>query len=367
MTFPDASFTRRTLLAVLFLAFGLEAAATPRVPDLLDLPAQASPRALHGLQLAVTRAGDRLVAVGERGSVLLSDDHGRQWRQASHVPVSVALTDVHFASATHGWAVGHSGVVLASDDGGETWQRQLDGRQVAELIVEDARHRAAAGEPGAEAALRSAEYLVGDGPDKPLLGVRFADERHGYVVGAYGLALRTEDGGRTWQSLVGVLPNPRGKHLYQVRLDGERVLVAGEQGALLASYDGGTRFEALQPPYAGTFFGALDLPGRALLAYGLRGNAWRLGDDGQWQRVALGQAGTVTAGCRLRDGAWLLVEEGGRLLRSEDGGRHFTALALPGATGLTGVVEAADGALVLSGMRGLSRIEPQALLAGVQP
>src|SRR5690606_9884464 len=109
-----------------------------------------SARAQHSLQLAVSRAGNRLVAVGERGVVLLSDDDGRNWHQAENVPVSVTLTDVHFVSATHGWAVGHSGVVLHSADGGETWQRQLDGNQAAKIILEDARQRAAAGEAGAE-------------------------------------------------------------------------------------------------------------------------------------------------------------------------------------------------------------------------
>ena len=257
---------RRTTLAVAMLSLAClagpsHAAGGPTVPDLLDLPARESARAQHSLQLAVTRAGDRLVAVGERGSVLLSDDGGRAWRQARSVPVSVALTDVHFASASDGWAVGHSGVVLHSGDGGETWQRQLDGRQAAQAILDDARRRADAGEEGAAAAVRSAEFLVSDGPDKPFLGVRFADAQHGYVVGAYGLALSTADGGKSWQSLVGRIPNPRGKHLYQVQIDGEHVLVAGEQGALLRSVDGGAHFAEVVTPYAGTFFGALELDG----------------------------------------------------------------------------------------------------------
>ena len=363
---------RRTTLAVAMLSLAClagpsHAAGGPTVPDLLDLPARESARAQHSLQLAVTRAGDRLVAVGERGSVLLSDDGGRAWRQARSVPVSVALTDVHFASASDGWAVGHSGVVLHSGDGGETWQRQLDGRQAAQAILDDARRRADAGEEGAAAAVRSAEFLVSDGPDKPFLGVRFADAQHGYVVGAYGLALSTADGGKSWQSLVGRIPNPRGKHLYQVQLDGEHVLVAGEQGALLRSVDGGAHFAEVVTPYAGTFFGALELDGDTLLAYGLRGNAWRSGDGGaSWQRVDLGQPVTLSAARRLQDGSLLLADEGGRLLQSRDGARSFAALALQPGTGLTGIAEAADGALVLSSSRGLNRVEPQALVSRVQ-
>lgn len=361
---------RRSALAVAMLSMTClsavaQAAGPATVPDLLDLPARESARALHSLQLAVTRAGNRLVAVGERGTVLLSDDAGRSWRQSTSVPVSVALTDVHFVSATHGWAVGHSGVVLASADGGETWQRQLDGNQAALIIRDDAKRRADAGEEGAAAALRSAEYLVADGPDKPFLGVRFRDELRGYVVGAYGIALQTVDGGKSWQSLVGQIPNPRGKHLYQIQIDGSSLLIAGEQGALLRSVDGGASFAEIRTPYSGTFFGALELGGDALLAFGLRGNAWRSEDGGaSWQQVRLGQPVTVSAGRRLQDGSVLLADESGRLLRSTDGARSFVALAVQPGTGLTGIAEAADGALILSSARGLSRVEPDALASG---
>lgn len=338
------------------------------VPDLLDLPALQSKRAQQSLQLAVVRAGERLVAVGERGIVQLSDDDGHTWRQASSVPVSVALTDVDFVSASHGWAVGHSGVVLHSADAGETWVRQLDGNQAAQIILEDARQRAAAGESGAEKALRSAEFLVKDGPDKPFLDVAFLSESQGYVVGAYGLALETRDAGKTWQSLVGRIPNPRGKHLYQVLVKDRKLLICGEQGALFSSADEGGSFAEVLTPYGGTFFGALNLDAKGLLAYGLRGNAWRSLDGGaSWQKSEVGQPVTLSAGLRLKDGSVLLADESGRLLRSTDNAQRFTALPVQPGTGITGIVEAADGALILSGSRGMSRIELDAIDLGVKP
>ena len=136
------------LLAAAFLGGATSAIAAP-VSDLLDLPAAANARATRSLQLAVTRAGNRLVAVGERATVLISDDDGRTWRQAKRVPVGVALTDVHFPTPELGWAVGHSGVVLHSEDGGETWMRQLDGKLAAQVVVDDARLHAGEGEQGA--------------------------------------------------------------------------------------------------------------------------------------------------------------------------------------------------------------------------
>ena len=109
--------------------------------------------------------GGGLVAVGQRGHVLLSSDGGQSWRQRL-TPTRATLTAVHFADAQHGWAVGHDEVILRTTDGGETWSR--------------------------------AHFA----PDKeqPLLAVCFADAQTGLAVGAYSTVYRSADGGATWVS-----------------------------------------------------------------------------------------------------------------------------------------------------------------------
>ena len=82
-------------------------------PAVLERSALPSAKAERAVLLGLARAGQRLVAVGERGIVLLSDDNGQRWRQAQ-VPVSVSLTAVQFVDDRRGWAVGHLGVVLHS-------------------------------------------------------------------------------------------------------------------------------------------------------------------------------------------------------------------------------------------------------------
>ena len=110
--------------------------------DVLDTPALKSPLAQRALINGLARSGERLVAVGQRGHVLLSDDQGKSWRQAE-VPVSSDLVAVAFPSADQGWAVGHDGVVLRSTDAGATWTRALDGRQAGALMVEHYKREAA--------------------------------------------------------------------------------------------------------------------------------------------------------------------------------------------------------------------------------
>ena len=101
---------------------------------MLDTPAQKSPLAPRGSLTGLARAGKRVVAVGQRGHVLLSDDAGKTWQQAD-VPVSADLVAVSFPNAETGWAVGHDGVVLHSTDAGRTWARQLDGRTLGDVLV----------------------------------------------------------------------------------------------------------------------------------------------------------------------------------------------------------------------------------------
>ncbi len=347
-------------LTVILSLFSIPVFATDQlqqVPDLLSAASYKNNRALNSLQLAVGNAGKRLVSVGERGIVLLSDDNGHSWRQAEYVPVSVALTDVSFVSEKLGWASGHSGVVLHTDDGGENWGKQIDGKQVAQVIYDEAIARLNAGDESAKPEVKNAEYLLKEGADKPFLSIKFSDQNAGWVIGAYGIAITTEDGGKSWQSLAGRIPNPGGKHLYQFTQKQNLLIISGEQGALFTSRDGGQTFNKIETPYPGTFFGSIGLDDGEILAYGLRGNVWRSYDQAsRWQKVELGQAVTITSGARQSDGNIVLTDESGRIFRSNAKGCKFVALDVPPVAGLTGITEAMDGSVILTSSRGSRRI-----------
>ncbi|SSB98589.1 MULTISPECIES: YCF48-related protein [unclassified Pseudomonas] len=342
----------RVLPATLLLAALLVpgwAAASPRI-SLLDQAALQSAKADHAVLLAVTRAGERLVAVGERGIVLLSDDSGKHWRQA-RVPVSVSLTAVQFVDAEQGWAVGHMGVILHSSDGGETWVKQLDGVAAAQLALVSAQQGNDAKQ------LKDAERLVADGPDKPFLDLYFSDRRNGYAVGAYGLILRTVDGGDNWQPWMQQVDNPEGLNLYGIRAAGGALFIVGERGLLLRSSDNGRSFQALDSPYDGSFFGLQGGAGGTLVAFGLRGNAYWSNDQGaSWRRIETGLEVAFSAATKLPDGALVLVSQAGDLLISPSQGSSFRHLAGPTGTSVAGLVAAPDGSLICVGMSGPTRL-----------
>jgi photosystem II stability/assembly factor-like uncharacterized protein len=351
---------RKTLEAVLggLLAAGMSvgAAVAASSADPLANPSSLSPKAQQLMAAKVAWAGRRLVSVGERGTILLSDDQGRSWRQVV-APVRVTLTAVCFSSPQTGWAVGHGGVLLSTEDGGETWSRRMDGVAAAAIEAAAAKEdlAAAAGDEQAQHRLREAEGLVTDGPDKPFLDVHFFDDRNGLLVGAYGLAFRTEDGGATWHSVMGKMDNPRGRHLYAIEEVGGNVYVAGEQGAVFKSTDGGHSFRHIDTPGKGTYFGLLSSTDGTVLAYGLRGALYRSEADGRWSRIDMPPA-SLTGAKRLSNGTLLLADEAGHLWRSADGGRSFALLPVTGPATVSSIEEITPQNVIVAGARGNARL-----------
>lgn len=339
----------------------LSLAQAAAVGDALNTPAMLAPQAKSAVLLDLARAGARLVAVGERGIVLLSDDNGTSWRQAA-VPVSVSLTAVQFVDANTGWAVGHGGVVLASRDGGEHWVVQLDGLRAAQLELAAATgQRLSASDPDAAAArVQTAERLAGEPADKPFLALQFVDARHGLIVGAYGLAFRTDDGGTTWQSIMGQIDNPMGAHLSAITQQGEHWFLAGEQGYLARSTDAGKSFTQLESPYAGSFFTLQMRDDGVLLVAGLKGNAFVSSDLGEsFQPAPVSMPVSFSDAIRTDDGQLLLVNQSGALFRTNgQAGALLQPYGKPLGKPVASVIQAADGSLTLAGFTGLTRISP---------
>jgi photosystem II stability/assembly factor-like uncharacterized protein len=324
-------------------------AAPPDVPEVLTQPSIISKKALHGVMLAIANAGTRLVAVGERGTILLSDDAGKTWRQVT-TPVQVSLVAVQFVNANTGWAVGNLGVVLHTTDGGETWSKQLDGIQAADIVAK------AASTPEEQTA---AQHLVNDGPDKPFLDLYFQDELNGYIIGAYNLIFKTTDGGKSWQSWQKHVTNPKGLHLYGLRPAGGTLFLVGEQGILFRSTDHGETFKPIDSPYKGSFFGLVASKSGQIVIYGLRGNAFWSGNQGRtWKKIDTRLEVTFADGIELSDGSLALVSQAGDVLISHNHGQDFQLLPGQAHLPIAAIGQANDGSLILAGLRGIKRIAP---------
>jgi photosystem II stability/assembly factor-like uncharacterized protein len=326
--------------------------AAAQFEDPLDHPAERSALASRRLLLGVAAAGGRLVAVGERGHVVWSDDAGASWTQAS-VPVSTDLTAVRMVSPERGWAVGHAGVVLATADGGRTWTRQLDARRLGALLAAAYPERARAGRPGLRQQL---EVLEAASADRSFLDVHFEDERTGFAVGAFNLVVRTDDGGTTWTPWLDRSENPGALHLYAIRRAAGALWIVGEQGIVLRLDPAAGHFRRVKVPPGGSLFGIVG-SGRSVIAHGLRGRILRSADGGAtWREVRSGVEDALNGSAALPDGRIAIVTQAGQVLVSEDACVSFRLAPGAPAPAASGAAPAGARGIAIAGAAGV-RVE----------
>jgi len=365
--------------ATLVLVFGSSVLAQSNATNFVLLPSIKTDVSQESLMLDAVTSGERTLIVGEQGHILYSDDNGSSWAHAD-VPVSLAITAVTFASPGKAWATAHDGHLLQSTDNGASWQVKLTGIDVARLSLAAAEEQVKVLEATLEQAtpdtredvewalddatfaVEDATAAIDEGITTPLLNVWFARENDGYALGAYGVFLRTTDGGATWSLETNQLENPDKYHLYTMaRNSAGTLLLAGEAGTALRSRDGGETFEPVTTSYTGSFFGAVAADDGSLLVYGLRGNIFRSTDDGDsWSTVETGDQRTLLGGMKRADGTIVLVGSAGAVLMSADHGRSFKTIPTTGNKVYSGVTEVADGGLLLVGFGGVSIIDSTA-------
>jgi len=278
------------MLLVLLMTFGVNVSIAGEGIDPLREPSK--PISAPAPLLGVDRAGDVLVGVGLHGMIKRSTDGGTTWQQVQS-PVSTDLVQVRFRDPMNGWIVGHDSVLLNTTDGGLTWSVQLDGRTVVARLKTFYGERAERGVEGAADMLQEVEFAMNTSatPDvlaSPFLDVMFNEEKVGYVIGAFGMILRSTDDGATWDPWIEQTDNTRRMHLYGLDERDGVFYIAGEQGLLMRQDPQTQQFTTIETPYNGTYFGVRALP-NLLLAYGLRGNLYASRDDGgQWQQIDTG-------------------------------------------------------------------------------
>jgi len=277
--------------------------------------AEHKPLVTHSMMLDITRAGDTLVAVGERGHIVTSTD-GSTWTQAEVVPTRSTLTSV---TSTGGriWAAGHDAAILTSGDGGKSWTQQ---------------------------------YFDPD-RQQAVMDIHFVDENNGVAIGSYGLYLLTHDGGHSWEDFT--VDEESDYHLNMLLDFGEgRWLIAGEAGYSYRSYDGGESWELLEIPYQGSMWGALKTSRGCVLFYGLRGHVMESCDFGtSWTELDTGTESSIS-GVAEFDGLILLAANSGTVLTREGEGQ-FRIYHHSSGVDFAAAISMGDGNFLLVGEDGI--------------
>lgn len=353
------------------MLIGLAISGSAQAGDALTEPALKSDLAASRMVLDVERVGSNLVAVGERGHILISSDEANTWKQAP-APVRVTLTNTFFVDDQFGWAVGHDGVVLKSEDGGRNWREVMDGNRANELMLVHARARLAELEEEIENATdeqretleldleertymaEDAEAFADEGPSRPFLDLWFKNRNEGIVIGGFGLILHTTDGGETWSAWFDHLDNPSQFHLNAITQIGDQLYIAAEAGNLYRSSDWGQNWQMLDSPYDGSFFGITGNDQGRIIAFGLRGNAFQSNDWGDsWEAIDTGVDSTFFSGTLLDDGSVVLVGAAGVSLHIDAKGRVIGTDRDPARLPQSKVLVSEQKELLIAGAHGI--------------
>jgi photosystem II stability/assembly factor-like uncharacterized protein len=323
----------------------------------IDVPTR---EALFGVDVD---AHGLVVVVGRAGTVLVSSDDGASWwlgnafgstagpepavaaaggLGAAPVPAISDLFDVDVLDGGHVVATGEYGAIVVSEDAGKTWQRRpytaelpgasgptpsaLEGAQAEGLAGATSLHNrksgVESGDPAAQIWLdqsdASAEEANADATDEAVLSsVAFADDRRGWIVGEFGLVLATEDGGTHWRRVY----SPVGVQLFGIAVAGAGHLVAvGRDGIVIESTDGGSTWQ-LEPTPTREHLFAVWASGARVVAVGARGTVLVRDRAGAPLQLLEPPAHTALTAAWFDGQRGFVVGTRGHLLETRDGSR----------------------------------------------
>jgi photosystem II stability/assembly factor-like uncharacterized protein len=290
-------------------------------------------------RIAADARGKVLIAVGEHGVIIRSEDAGRHWSSASVPDTKFDLRTVVHHPASGTWiAAGTQGAILRSLDSGRTWTA-LD----HELNVT---FQTLFLEPSSNAVLIGGdEGLVGRSTDagvswhltrirmqEPVTPITTFHSLPGQLIAtsAVGRFLTSEDHGASWEL------QEMGGNAYFTDVvfdpDHRVALMTSHVGDVFRREAGDDVWERVEPSFGGQkkFLSAIrhDARTKSLLVAGHHGMAARSSDGGRtWQQVLTGFETSMESLAQLSDGRYIGFGEGGFICASADSGRNWRVVA----------------------------------------
>lgn len=206
----------------------------------------------HDALYDVAFEGERGIAVGAFGSVLMTADGGATWLAQPFPMKRLALMSVAMRGGKC-IAVGQTGVIFAAADC-QNWKAAPSITKSRLLAVGVNRQGVAYAVGAFGTVLKSTDWgnswtaqtvdwsgITQDGAEPHLYDIHVADDGTATVVGEFELVMRTTDG-KQWKAL-----HKGERSLFGLAVvEGGKVYASGQSGALLTSADGGATWESLK-------------------------------------------------------------------------------------------------------------------------
>jgi photosystem II stability/assembly factor-like uncharacterized protein len=271
------------------------------------------------------------------GAFVSTGDGGWVWQ--NQLPQGNGGNGVCYADVRHGWATGYWGTILATSDGGVTWRSQDSGTTstLVGVFFSDAKRGWAVGYDCAivktsdgGATWVPSYYGGADASQYRLFSVSFADAKHGWISGAYfdsgrswwyGLILSTSDGGATWKA--------QSNYKYDAGLlgvsfaDAKHGWAVGYGGLIIATSDGGVHWKRQGSGTLADLTGVSFVDARHGCAVARDGSIYATWNGGAWWKDVRSRKGTLYAVSLGGDTRGWACGASGLILATTDGGAHW--------------------------------------------
>jgi photosystem II stability/assembly factor-like uncharacterized protein len=202
---------------------------------------------------------EKAVIVGAGGRILVTHKKYPNLWSPRRSGTKEMLTCLSFVDNGHGWAAGHGGVIVYTDNGGNTWvvQRPPSDKNLPIFDIHFVSRKVGYACGAYDTLLKTTDggRTWVDSPtglDNIYNGLFFLDEKRGYLVGEFGTILRTSDGGGSWERID--LGAYQGTFFGITVVPPETLLVFGITGKIMRSADGGSSWDIIESGTANNLF-----------------------------------------------------------------------------------------------------------------
>jgi photosystem II stability/assembly factor-like uncharacterized protein len=287
--------------------------------DLTAVQAErAKPLQRSDIMQAIATSGNNVVVGTQSGAMITSSDAGKTWhRQSLGKPFLSSINDIAACPDGSFLALDFYGRVWNSDVGGKKWTaHKLEHPETGLTISCD--KAGAWWVAGTYATIATSAdqgktwRVIDNKQDAQITILRWVNDKRAIAMGEFGLVLRTDDGGATWEKLP---PVPADFYAYDLLpVDENTAWVSGVAGHMQLTTDGGKTW-TIKENHAGAPLYRLFMHKGIPYGVGARGTVARLEGDA-WQAVTYPNAIPVFLGGGASvEGDNLLIGGPGGLLR----------------------------------------------------
>jgi len=267
------------------------------------------------------------------------------------------LNAIHFANNKYAFAVGDSGSIILSQDGGATWNQKLFDSKINLSDVYSSSSGRTIFIGDSSSIFYSYNFLdslqqIDTYKDYTFFRIKFIDSETGFITGNKGIILKTTNGGINWYK---VLTNTNNLIFDLSFFDSKRGFAVGWDGMVLRTTNGGESWNPLEDKIADNYLKSIDLSrdGYGLIVGG-DGTILRTTNYGQkWSEKRIADLGGLQKVQFISPNDAMMIGNKGVILVSKDKGDTWNLVESQIYSNMNDLAMNPEGNIYVVGVNGM--------------